>query len=358
MLQKLKDPKTLGGVLLGALVLAFLLSFSDIHQVGAAFVRFPPVFVPILFGLIVFREAVRTVEWRFLLHPLRVHASWRHTTEALIAGDAAQILPAGIFLQNYVLRQTEEADVTRTLAATIVMQFLEAAVGLVVLAVIPVPGWWWLRWGAVVVTLGWLSFLFAITRPRVLSWIERRGTRNRVSGWIARQVRGFLGHMEGLGKPWIIGRAVLLTAAYMAVTIAALFVITRAYHVPHVTWLSAAVIYCFTLVVIVLNPLPSDWGISEGVGTAMFLAFGVKPAIGLTMMLILRFAIIFSTTLMTSVTAAIFRRDVMEVAEGPPIDMQGDMQGDDQNEGQNEGQNKDGQQPRAGEGVHSARGPA
>ena len=156
--------------------------------------------------------------------------------------------------------------------------------------------------------------------------------------------------MEGLGKPWVIARAVLLTAAYMAATIAALFVITRAYHVPRVTWLSAAVIYCFTLVVIVLNPLPSDWGVSEGVGTAMFLAFGVKPAVGLTMMLILRFAIIFSTTLMTGVTAAMFRRDVVEVADGPPIDIEG--------EDRNEGQNQDGQQPRAGDGVHSSTRPA
>jgi uncharacterized protein (TIRG00374 family) len=323
LLGKLKDPKTLGGVLLGAVVLALLLSFSDIRQVGQAFARFPLALLPVMFGLIVCREAVRTIEWRVLLRPLRVKASWRHTSEALLAGDAAQIVPAGIFLQNYILRQTEEADVTRTLAATIVMQFLEAAVGLLVLAIIPVPGWWWLRVAAIVVTAGWLAFLFALTRKRVLRWIESRGTSHKLSGWLAKQVQGFLKNMKGIGRKWqVVAACVPLTALYMAFTIGTLYVITRAYSLSNVGWLSASVIYCFTLVVIVLNPLPSDWGVSEGLGTAMFLAFGVKPAEGLTMMLILRFTIIFSTMLMTGVTAAIFRQDVKEVAEGPPIDVE------------------------------------
>lgn len=323
LLARLKDPKTLGGVLLGAIALALLLSFSDIRQVGEAFARFPPLLVPVIFGLIVAREAVRTLEWHFLLHPLRVHASWRHTTEALLAGDAAQILPAGIFLQNYVLRQTEQADVTRTLAATVVMQFLEAGVGLIVLVAVPVPGWWWLRILAIAILAGWLTFLALLTRKPVLRWIENRGASHKFSGWLAQQVQGFLNNVKGLGRNWhVVATAVPLTALYTAFTIATLYVITRGYDVHNVSGLSVAVIYCFSLVIIVLNPLPSDWGISEGTGTAVFLAFGVKPAVGLTMMLILRFAVIFSTMVLTGITAAIFREDVKEVTEGPPIDTQ------------------------------------
>ena len=321
LLSGLKNPKTLAGALLGAIVLALLLSFSDIRQVGQAFAHFPLLLLPVIFGLVVCREAVRTLEWHILLHPLRVRASWRHTSEALLAGDAAQILPAGIFLQNYVLRQTEEADVTRTLAATIVMQLLEAGVGLVVLAIVPVPGWWWLRIAALAILLGAVAFLLLLTRKSALRWIERLGQAHKFSGWLAKQSKGFLKNVKGLGRKWhVVALAVPLTALYMAFTIATLYVITRAYDVKNVDGLAAAVIYCFALVIIVLNPLPSDWGVSEGMGTAMFLAFGVKPAVGLTMMLILRFAIIFSTMLMTGVTAAIFREDVKEVAEGPPID--------------------------------------
>ncbi|MBV9120617.1 MAG: flippase-like domain-containing protein [Chloroflexi bacterium] len=324
LLAKLKDPKTLAGLILGAVALALLLSFSDIHQVGDAFTHFPPVLLPVIFGLIAGRELVRTVEWRYLLHPLRVKASWRHTTEALIAGDAAQILPAGIFLQNFVLRQTEEADVTRTLAATLVMQFLEAAVGLIVLVVVPVPGWWWLRWAAVIVFTGWLLFLILITRQAVQHWIEQRGSRNRFSGWLAKQGKGLLENLQGLGNPWVIGRAIALTALYMSLTVANLYAITRGYHLPNVNWLAAAVIYCFTLVVIVLNPLPSDWGVSEGLGTAVFVAFGVQVAQGLTIMLLLRFSMIFSSMILTTITAAIFHEDVKEVVEGPPVDLEED----------------------------------
>jgi uncharacterized protein (TIRG00374 family) len=203
------------------------------------------------------------------------------------------------------------------------MQFLEAAVGLVVLALIPEPGGWWLRIAAMTIMAGWLAFLFAITRKPVLHWIDSRGSHRKFSGWIAGQIKGFLKNMKEFGKqPHVVALAVVLTGLYMAFTIATLYVITLAYHVRNVDGLSAAVIYCFTLVVVVLNPLPSDWGISEGMGTAMFVAFGVQPAVGLTMMLILRFTIIFSTMVMTGVTAAIFRQDVKEVADGPPIDIE------------------------------------
>ncbi|HEU0168682.1 MAG TPA: lysylphosphatidylglycerol synthase transmembrane domain-containing protein [Chloroflexota bacterium] len=319
LLARLKDPKAIAGLILGAVVLAFLLSFSDIHQVGQAFAHFPPVALPVIFGLILIREAIRTVEWRYLLHPLRVHTNWRHTAEALIAGDAAQILPAGIFLQNLVLRQTEEADVTRTLAATLAMQLMEAGVGLLVLAIIPVPGWWALRPAAIVVLAGALTFLFVITRKRVRRWIDERGEGSRIGDLLSNGIQKVLGSMEGLGHWRVLAAAFALTTVYMAFTIGALFVITRAYEVPHVNWLAAAVIYCFTLVVVVLNPIPSDWGVSEGLGTAMFTAFGVKPAVGLTMMLLLRFSIIFSTAILAGVCAAIFRQDVEQVVDGPDV---------------------------------------
>ena len=312
--RKLKNPRTLGALILGAIAFAALLSFADVRKVAVAFSYFPPLFIPLLFGLVVGREAVRMVEWRFLLGPLQLRPKWCHTAEAIVSGDFAQILPGGIFFQNYVLKETEAEDISTTLGATMVMQFAEAVVALLVLAVVAVPGWWWLRWAAVAVMAGFGLFLALLTRPAVLSWLKERGTHSKLSGWIAGQLEGFLASIELLLTPWIIVRALALTAASMAFTIAGLYVITRAYTPPDLAWLQVAVIYCFVLAVIVLNPLPSDWGVSEALGVAMFTSFRVDPATGLTMMLLLRFSILIGTLLLTVMLGLLFSGDAARIA--------------------------------------------
>ena len=310
-------------MLLGAVAFAFILSYSDIGQVATAFEHFPSVIVPLLFGLVVAREAIRVVEWRYLLARLKVRPRWRHTAEALLAGDAGQILPAGIFLENYVLRQMEKVNVSRSLAATISMQFLEAGVALVVLAIVPIGNWWWLRWASIAVLIGFAAFLVLVTRQPVLRWIMGRDARGHFSGWLARQVEKFGESVGGLLRPSIVLSAAVLTGAYLVPTIAILYVLAHSYHLDQIGWLQAAVVYCFSLVIIILNPLPSDWGVSEGTGTAAFIALRVSPAVGLTLMLLLRFTILLATFALVGVVAAIFRQDVEEVVEGPPIGMGG-----------------------------------
>jgi uncharacterized membrane protein YgdD (TMEM256/DUF423 family) len=312
-LRRLKNPRTLGALIVGAIAFAALLSFADARKVAVAFSQFPSLFIPLLFGLVVGREAVRMVEWRFLLGP-HLRPKWRHTAEAIVSGDFAQILPGGIFFQNYVLKETEADDISTTLGATMVMQFAEALVALLVLAVVSVPGWWWLRWAAVAVMAGFGVFLGSITRPAVLNWLKERGTRSKLSGWIATHVEGLLESIELLLTPWIIVRALALTAASMAFTIAGLYVITRAYSPPEIEWLQVAVIYCFVLAVIVLNPLPADWGVSEALGVVMFTSFRVDPATGLTMMLLLRFSILIGTLLLSVMLGLLFSGDAARIA--------------------------------------------
>lgn len=297
VLARLLNPKAIVGLVGGAIALALLLSLADIRKVGQAFQHFPPVLVPILFGLVAVREAVRIVEWHYLLRALGERPLLRHSALTLLGGDASQILPAGVYFQNYLLEQTQGTAFATSLAATLAMQLMEAAISLVVLVVVGVPGWSWLRPVALIVMGGYFVFLVLVSRRPVVDWLEERARSKRFGGWLLNQLARFLEGLEDLMRPAVILRAALLTSAYLVFTVGAFYVTTRAYGLEHIGLAEAAAIYSFVLTLIILVPLPSDLGLSEGGGVTVLLAYGVPLAEGLTIMLIVRFSVLLFTEL-------------------------------------------------------------
>jgi uncharacterized membrane protein YbhN (UPF0104 family) len=316
VLQPLRSPRAIAGMVSGAIALALLLSFADIRKVGDAFQHFPPILIPIIFGLILAREAVRVVEWRYLLGALGKRPTARHSIITLLGGDASQILPAGIYFQNYLLQQTEGTAISTSLAATLAMQLLEAAVALIALAAIGVPGWSWLRLVVVVVTAGYILFLVLVSRPLVVDWLEEHSRGKRFAGWLMDQLAHFLAGLECLMRPGVVLRASLLTASYLFFTIAAFYVTVQAYGLQNVSPGAAAAVYAFVLTVVILVPLPSDLGLSEGSGVGILLAYGVPLAQGLTIMLINRFAVLLFVEIITGVVLVIFRGELRHITGG------------------------------------------
>ena len=310
LLRRLRDPKVVTGMVCGAIALALLLSLADIRKVGDAFRHFPPVLIPIIFVLVALREAVRVLEWHYLLHALRLRPLPRHSVLTLLGGDASQILPAGVYFQNYLLQQTEGTAFATSLAATLAMQLLEAAVALLVLIVVGVPGWSWLRPVGIVVLAGYGLFLVIVSRPGVVAWLEQRGRDRRWSGWVSSQLAHFLEGLEDLMHPGVVLRAGALTASYLVFTVAAFYVTLKAYGLPNVGPAEAAAVYCFVLTLIILVPLPSDLGLSEGSGVTILLAFGVPLAEGLTIMLIIRFAVLLFTELIAGAAFAVLPGEI------------------------------------------------
>jgi uncharacterized membrane protein YbhN (UPF0104 family) len=306
----MRNPRAIVGLFSGAVALALLFNFADIRKVGEAFQRFPPILIPIIFGLILAREAVRVVEWRYLLSALGKRPTARHSVLTLLGGDASQILPAGIYFQNYLLQQTEGTAISTSLAATLAMQLLEAAVSLLVLGAIGVPGWGWLRPVVTVVMGGYILFLVLVSRQAVVNWLEEHSRGKRFAGWLMDQLAHFLAGLECLMKPGVVIRGSLLTAAYLVFTIGAFYVTVQAYGLPNVSPAAAAAVYCFVLTLVILVPLPSDWGLSEGSGVAILLAYGVPLAQGLTIMLINRFAILLLTEVITGIVILVYHGDL------------------------------------------------
>jgi len=301
LLERLRNPKIIAGMVCGAVALALLLSFADIRKVGEAFRHFPSILIPTIFGLVLAREAVRVLEWHYLLHALRLRPLLKHSLLTLLGGDASQILPAGVYFQNYLLQQTQGAAFATSLAATLAMQLLEAAVALVVLIAIGVPGWIWLRPVGLLVLAGYALFLAIVSRPGIVTWLEARARTKRYRGWVLGQLAHFLEGLEGLMHPGVILRAGALTASYLVFTVAAFYVILKAYGLPNVGPAEAAAVYCFVLALVILVPLPSDLGLSEGSGVTILLAYGVPLAEGLTIMLIIRFAVLLFTEIIAGV---------------------------------------------------------
>src|SRR5215469_8634314 len=99
-LHALLNPKVLIGTILGAIVLATLLSLSDIQTVWQIIQGFPLLFIPLLFAMIIGREMLRSGQWRIFLNAIGIHATRREAFLTLAGGDAAQILPAGLYFQD------------------------------------------------------------------------------------------------------------------------------------------------------------------------------------------------------------------------------------------------------------------
>jgi uncharacterized protein (TIRG00374 family) len=308
--------KEAGGVLLGLILLFFLFETSDFGKVVEGFQRFRYSLLFIVFALVVGRELVRIVEWRILLRQLGIRARWRHTILGLLSGDASQIIPAGIYVSNAVLEREEEANVARSLSATAAMQYLEVVVCLLVLAVIGVAQWWWIRIASVVVLAGFLAFMFGITREGAIDWLEEHANQRKRLGKIVQGLKEFVQGMEGLLAWRALAPAFVLAALHLALTIGCLYAIMQGLGMQNVGWTQAAVVYSFVLAIVNLNPLPTDIGVSEGSGMSIFLANGVPPAEGLTAMLLVRFGVILSTAILLGLATAAMPHELKHLTQG------------------------------------------
>ncbi|MGH2520564.1 MAG: lysylphosphatidylglycerol synthase transmembrane domain-containing protein, partial [Chloroflexota bacterium] len=270
--------------------------------------------------LVALREAARVVEWRLLLQHLGIAARWRHSALALLVGDVGQIVPGGIYASNAVLKQEEDANVARSLSATMAMQLLESFLCLVILSALGISGWPWLRPVALVVLLGFLGFLALVTSPPLIHWLDARAGSRRLIARLIEGLEQFLLGIQGLLSPPLLLKAAGLTAAALIFTIATLYVIVLGLGLSHVSPLQVAAVYAFVLAVINLNPLPTDVGVSEGSGVTIFMATGVPQAQGLVAMLLVRFAIIGATAILLGLALVRWRNELGHLTEGPQLD--------------------------------------
>jgi len=311
-LRSIFSPKVLIATILGAVILATVLSLSDISAVWHIMEGFPPHVIPILFALVVGREILRSIQWRIFLNAIGIHASRREAFLTLAGGDAAQILPAGLFFQDLLVSRELNTSVSEPLAATTLMIWMEVTVAMLALAILGLPGIPALQpimafcgIGSLVVLL--LAHTHALNL--VLNLVRRFEGKFRRGRKLVQGLESFVGSFAPLSHPKVLLSGLVLCAAYMTLTIYGFYLVCVYLNIPGIGVPEAAAIYSLVLAIVDVNPLPSDLGVSELSGVGGFLAFHVPASAGLAAMLTFRITLLLSEELVAVGAFLIFHEE-------------------------------------------------
>jgi uncharacterized membrane protein YbhN (UPF0104 family) len=320
-LRSLLNFRTLAATILGIIVLATLLSFSDIKQVWQIMQAFPVYAIGVLFGLVVGREVLRSVQWRIFLNAVGIHASRREAFLSLAGGDAAQILPGGLYFQDLLISRELNTGVSEPMDATTLMIWLEVTISMLALALFGLPGIPALRPIMAFCGAGSLVVLFlAHTRALhpVLNMVHRLqnkgGERQRkLFDKLLVGLEHFIGSFGTLSHPKVLLSGLALCAAYMTLTFYGFYLVCVYLHIDSIGLAQATAIYSFVLAVVDINPLPSDLGVSELTGVGGFLAFHVSAAAGLAAMLTFRILLLVSEEIVAAFAFLVFREETRRI---------------------------------------------
>ncbi len=317
-LRALLNPKVLIGTVLGAIVLATLLSLSDIQTVWQIIQGFPPIFIPVLFAMIIGREMLRSGQWRIFLNAIGIHATRREAFLTLAGGDAAQILPAGLYFQDLLVSRELNTTVSAPLAATTLMIWMEVTMSMLALAVLGLPGIPALRPIMAFCGIGSLLVLL-LAHTRLLNSVRSlfcfcEGPLARIKlGKVGRNLiagmDNFLAAFAGLSHPKVLLTGLGICAAYMALTITGFWLVIVGLGISTIGIAQATAIYSLVLAVVDVNPLPSDLGVSELSGVGGFLAFHVSEDAGLAAMLTFRILLLICEELVALAAFLLFREE-------------------------------------------------
>jgi hypothetical protein len=207
---------------------------------------------------------LRCLQWRIFLNANDLHASHRASFLTLTGGDAAQILPAGLYFQDLLVSRELHSGVSEPLAATTLMIWLEVTVAMLGLALLGLPGLPLLRPLMAACGIGSLVVL-CCAHTRLLGLVL--GLLSRVEHRLGQQgrqvvagVERFLHSFRGLSHPRVLLSGLALRVAYMTLTILGFYLVCAGLHLPGIGVPQAAAIYSLVLAVVNANPLPSDLG--------------------------------------------------------------------------------------------------
>jgi uncharacterized membrane protein YbhN (UPF0104 family) len=316
-LQSLFNFRTLIATILGVIVLATLLSFSDIQQVWHIMEGFPIYAIGVLFGLVIGRELLRVVQWHIFLNAVGIHATRREAFLSLAGGDAAQILPGGLYFQDLLISRGLHVGISEPLAATTLIIWLEITICMLALALFGLPGIPALRPVMAVCGLGSLAVLFlahtSALNP-VLNLVRRlqnKGSERQrnLFGKLLVGLEHFIGSFGTLSHPKVLLTGLALCVSYMTLTYYGFYLVCLYLGLDTIGPAQATAIYSLVLAVGDINPSPSDLGISELTGVGGFLAFHVSASAGLAVMLTFRILLLLSEELVAAFAFLAFREE-------------------------------------------------
>lgn len=232
----------------------------------------------------------RALVWYELLQEVGISVSPREMAAAFAGGEITKSLPAGIYVQNFLLGRLAhlgQHSLVRSTGATTAMLGLESFLAVPVVLVIGIPGQPWVRWALLAVIGAWLVFLLLVAAlvryrfqrigPNAAAW--RRRLLAAAEEFFATSAR-FINVKTLL--------ALIPTALYMLIYAIDLYAILRAVGVSSVSFADTIGIYAAVVLAVVLIPIPTEMGITEVTGLGALVAYGIPRAEAAVVMLSLR----------------------------------------------------------------------
>jgi uncharacterized membrane protein YbhN (UPF0104 family) len=252
-------------------------------------------------------NGLQTVQWLYLLDHLGVVAPHRDAILAFAGGNLTKYLPGGSYFQNYLLYETSHVDPALSFAVTTLMVLLEPAVALIVLFVIGIDGWVWLRWLlgiglplAALLTAGLYLFIESPLLPR---WL----TGHRFYAAVADQVVRFRDGLRRIARPRTLATTVALSALLVLLEGLALYMVARGLRIDGLSVTAALAAYYFALGVSLVVPIFTNLGTLEAGGVAALIALGVSREGAVAVMVLDRALIIALAIVLAVVTSLAFR---------------------------------------------------
>lgn len=291
VLTRALRPRVYLPILLGVVLLLVLLSLGNVRDVLALLGRFQPRALLAFAAVMLAYEAVRCLQWRFLLTALGIRVPVRTQVFTYVTGEVMKSLPIGNFIPDYVLQRSQGTDFGLASSVTLAINLLEVALTLVGLVVLGVPGWSWLRplilFGlagfALLVWLIWrLAHRFALTGAsqasvpvhRLPVLAERLAARPSLRRAME-ELRQFRAGGVQILRPRVLLPAAVCSATYLVLGGLGLALLSWGLGLEQVTLGQALAVYFFSLAFATIIPLPMDLGSTELGGVGVFLALGV-----------------------------------------------------------------------------------
>lgn len=314
--RRLLRPGVLLPLLLSAALLAFAFSISDLPLVldRVLEISFPT--AALGFGLAVAYLVVKCIEFNLLLTRLDIRLSWRRIVFAFGVAEMTIAIPAGLYVQNYILGRMRSAGFARSSAATTAMLIIELTVILVVLALLGVPSWTWVRPVALGVLGGLLLFLVFLLSTdllsgRLVAWLRHLGLES-----LPRALSEMTTGLRQLATPRTVIPAMLLAAVYLGALAGAFMFIGRGTGAEHFSYAQAVTVYAFSLAVtLMLAGFLTQLGVIEVAGLGAAMTFGYDSTAALAIMIGFRIVWMGSVWLASGPVAWLLR-DVLRDADG------------------------------------------
>ena len=317
--RRLANPRIVVPVVVSIGLLAYVISVATAPQSGARLWQIVQRTWWIVLLLIVPYLALRALVWHELLEQLDIDVPWRPLLVAFAGGEITKSLPAGVYVQNYLIARLEhfgQVATARSTMASTAMLGLEAALAVPIALLLGWPGMAWVRWTLLGIVVAWIVVMG-------LAWLlVNFGIHHlpaRTPDWVRSVTRFIEEFLEAGGElvAWRTARSLLPTAGYMFIYAVDLYVIVRALGIPGISLPDAVGIYAFVVLTVILVPIPTEIGLTEFTGLMALIAYGVPQPEAAIVILGLRALATGMTILVSAALLIVLRRELSRAERAP-----------------------------------------